>query len=279
VNSSCAPRQLPDEDRHPAQLLVPLADREPAHHLPVDDEQIAALGEQLADPGAGAEHQLAGLVGPGVRHDGDARRGGAPAQHPLAQRQPRAVGTGQLELRGDRRLRPDVAGAGLEVGLGRGVGREHRKAGGDLARAEVLVGDPVEARDLARAREERVAGATEDQGPGAAQQGGAAVALDQRPQLVRAPDQRHELRTLADREPGDPRLAVSRAVGVGRLVAIDPDHRRSAQREPMAGGAPHRPQADHDHVGAPLHRHIVGRRAGRKLLADPVRNRRGRSYK
>jgi hypothetical protein len=43
-----------------------VADREPVHELPVDREDVAALREELRDPGAGSEHELLSLVRVGV---------------------------------------------------------------------------------------------------------------------------------------------------------------------------------------------------------------------
>src|SRR5690242_9854508 len=63
--------QVHDERRHVAKLRVPLANWEPEEELPVDPEDVPALGEQLGDPGAGAEEQLLRLVRAYVCHDSD----------------------------------------------------------------------------------------------------------------------------------------------------------------------------------------------------------------
>ena len=71
-------RHLPDEDRHPSQCLVAMANPEPVQDLRIDGEQPGALGNELGDPRAGAQDQFPRLER--GRVGGDRDRAGARPQ-------------------------------------------------------------------------------------------------------------------------------------------------------------------------------------------------------
>ena len=124
---------------------------------------------------------------------------------------------------------------GLVVALGPRIGREHRKPlrrasspRGFRGRRRTWHADP-----RVWARNRLPAGARMSP-PQTVSSSIARLLLDLPPQLVRAADQRDVLGTLADRDPGDPRVAVRRSVRVRRLVGVDADHRFAAGGEPGA---------------------------------------------
>src|SRR6185295_14961228 len=81
---------------------------------------------------------------------------------------------------------------------------------------------------------------------GAPVEGLAARRLERGPERMRAQHERHEGRAFADREPGDARQAVARALVVQRTEAVDADDARTPLREEAAGGAADGAEADDD---------------------------------
>src|SRR5579872_4748948 len=241
--------EVDDVGRHVAQLRIPLANREPDDELPVDREQVAALGEEIADPGAGAQHELVGLVeirtGP---HPDPAGRRGLPAEHALAESQRRPVRAGQRELGRDRQLGAEVARTGLVEGLGPLADRPHRKPGSELVGVQVLVLDLVFVRHLARLAQEPTRAVPDDEEPGP----GYETLPELWPDFVRAAHQWHVLASLADRQACDPRLPVRRPPRMRRWVLVDSDHGYTSRSQLEAGGAAHRAEPDYDHL-RPLH--------------------------
>ena len=167
------------------------------------------------------------------------------------------------ELRRDAALREDVAAAGFVIGLlvAREV-QELREAAGDRGPVEHLVRDPGPLRGGDRAADEvrlavmgrDPAAGRHDEGAAGVQQRLAGGRLQLPPDAMRGGDEGHVVAPFPDGLAGDPRLAVARPEGVGRRVAVEPDHRGPALGQLVEDRAPHRAEPQDRDVEPARHR-------------------------
>jgi hypothetical protein len=108
-------------------------------------------------------------------------------------------------------------------------------------------------RNRACLSKEGVVAVTKDEAAYLMQQPGARLTFDPWPQLVRSANQRDVLRAFADRQTRDPCLPMGRAMGVWRGEAVKRRYPEPSLSQPQRHCAPHRAEADDDHVGPGRH--------------------------
>jgi hypothetical protein len=165
------------------------------------------------------------------------------------------VGLGHAQVGADAFLRPQNARAGLEISRLVVGDVELREPLPDLSRIENFVADPVLLRrrdgvckKLFDVRDRRLLGAGNDQPAAGREERRSLFALELAPQLVRAHRQWRVLRTLADCQARDARVAVARTQHMRRREAVDAKNAPAKPGEMIDRRAAHRAKPEHDGV-------------------------------
>ena len=226
----------------------------------VDLEHVRVLRHQTRYPRPGTEHEFPCMERVVAGHHRHSVAVGMPALHLCAESQLGPGAPSHRELGPHGGLGMEDAGLGFEVGLGADRRGEHREPLGERPVGEVLVRDLVPDGVGARLDEERVVRVADHEPADLPHQRHPGLGLELAPEHVGAANQRCVLGSLADRQPGDPRVPVRRTAIVRRVVTVQPDHARPAPREPAEHRAAHCAEPDHDRVG------VSGSRVGHGLI-------------